>query len=61
MANLTIEDCDEIIANPKSSLSQLLAISLKRQLRENEELKKENEGLKHMVKTMNAFIEERLS
>ncbi|EEK8036639.1 hypothetical protein G3156_004464 [Salmonella enterica subsp. enterica serovar Montevideo] len=64
MSEFNIDDCDEVIANPGSSLSQMLALQLKKELKRIKELEAENARLRQQrdaANTQLAFILEKLS
>lgn len=57
MSEFNIEDCDEVIANPSSSLSQMLALQLKTELKKIEELEAENARLRQQRDAANAQLD----
>lgn len=64
MSEFNIEDCDEVIANPGSSLAQMLALQLKGGLKRIKELEAENARLRQQRDAANAqlaFVLEKLS
>lgn len=56
MSDFNIEDCDEVIANPGSSLSQVLALQLKGELKRIKELEAENARLRQQRDAANAQL-----
>lgn len=64
MSEFNEEDCDEVIATPGSSLAQMLAIQLKKELKRIKELEEEVLRLRQQRDAANAqlaFVLEKLS
>ncbi|EMJ0319272.1 hypothetical protein V7I88_004544 [Salmonella enterica] len=57
MSEFNIDDCDEVIANPGSSLSQMLALQLKKELKRIKELEAENARLRQQRDAANAQLD----
>ncbi|EGH2615407.1 hypothetical protein ID914_004587 [Salmonella enterica] len=57
MSEFNIEDCDEAIANPGSSLSQMLALPLRKELKKIKELEAENARLRQQRDAANAQLD----
>lgn len=57
MSEFNVEDCDEVIANPGSSLSQMLALQLKKELKRIKELEAENARLRQQRDAANAQLD----
>lgn len=57
MPEFNVEDCDEVIANPGSSLSQMLALQLKKELKRIKELEAENARLRQQRDAANAQLD----
>ncbi|QEA10362.1 hypothetical protein CPT_Shemara_033 [Salmonella phage Shemara] len=57
MSDLNIEDCDWVIANPGSSLSQMLALQLRKELKRIKELEAENARLRQRRDAANAQLD----
>lgn len=57
MSEFNIEDCDEIIADPGSSLAQMLALQLKGELKIIKELEAENARLRQQRDSANAQLD----
>lgn len=57
MSDLNIEDCDGVIANPGSSLSQMLALQLRKELKRIKELEAENARLRQQRDAANAQLD----
>ncbi|EKO7540731.1 hypothetical protein P0845_004275 [Salmonella enterica] len=57
MSEFNIEDCDEVIANPGSSLSQMLALQLRKELKKIKELEAENARLRRQRDAANAQLD----
>lgn len=57
MSEFNIEDCDEVIANPGSSLAQMLALQLKTELKRIKELEAENARLRQQRDAANAQLD----
>lgn len=56
MSEFNEEDCDEFIADPGSSLAQMLAIQLKKELKRIKELEVENARLRQQRDSANAQL-----
>lgn len=57
MSDLNINDCDEVIVNPGSSLSQMLALQLRKELKRIKELEAENARLRQQRDAANAQLD----
>ena len=57
MSEFNIEDCDEVIANPGSSLAQMFALQLKNELKRIKELEAENARLRQQRDSANAQLD----
>lgn len=57
MSEFNIEDCDEVIASPGSSLAQMLALQLKNELKRIKELEAENARLRQQRDAANAQLD----
>jgi hypothetical protein len=57
MSEFNIEDCDEVISNPGTSLSQMLALQLRRELKRIKELEAENARLRQQRDAANAQLD----
>ncbi|ECC0132093.1 hypothetical protein FL828_20310 [Salmonella enterica subsp. enterica] len=57
MSDFNIEDCDEVIVNRGSSLSQMLALQLRRELKRIKELEAENARLRQQRDAANAQLD----
>lgn len=57
MSEFNIEDCDEVISNPGSGLSQMLALQLKKELKRIKELEAENTILRQQRDAANAQLD----
>lgn len=57
MSEFNIEDCDEVIADPGSSLAQMLALQLKGELKRIKELEAENARLRQQRDAANAQLD----
>lgn len=57
MNKFNIEDFDEVIANPGSSLTQMLALQLKSELKRIKELEAENARLRQQRDAANAQLD----
>lgn len=57
MSEFNIDDCDEVIANPGSSLSQMLALQLRKELKRIKELEAENARLRQQRDAANAQLD----
>ncbi len=57
MSEFNTEDCDEVIAAPGSSLAQMLAIQLKKELKRIKELEAENARLRQQRDAANAQLD----
>ncbi|MEG1123084.1 MAG: hypothetical protein RSE62_12870 [Citrobacter sp.] len=57
MSEFNIEDCDEVIASPGSSLSQMIALQLKREIKRIKELEAENARLRQQRDAANAQLD----
>ncbi|EMB9411580.1 hypothetical protein U9V99_004259 [Salmonella enterica subsp. enterica serovar Montevideo] len=57
MSEFNIEDCNEVMADPGSSLSQMLALQLKKELKRIKELEAENARLRQQRDAANAQLD----
>ncbi|EAN1947238.1 hypothetical protein IF157_21440 [Salmonella enterica subsp. enterica serovar Typhimurium] len=57
MSDFNIEDCDEVIVNSGSSLSQMLALQLRKELKRIKELEAENARLRQQRDAANAQLD----
>ncbi|EIX3645024.1 hypothetical protein MKA87_004421 [Salmonella enterica] len=57
MSEFNINDCDEVIVNPGSSLSQMLALQLRKELKRIKELEAENARLRQQRDAANAQLD----
>ncbi|EKQ1828476.1 hypothetical protein P4Y30_004487 [Salmonella enterica] len=57
MSEFNINDCDEVIANPGSSLSQMLALQLRKEMKRIKELEAENARLRQQRDAANAQLD----
>lgn len=57
MSEFNIEDCDEVIDNPGSSLAQMLALQLRNELKRIKELEAENARLRQQRDAANAQLD----
>ncbi|EIG0184779.1 hypothetical protein LF334_004503 [Salmonella enterica] len=57
MSDFNIEDCDEVIVNRGSSLSQMLALQLRKELKRIKELEAENARLRQQRDAANAQLD----
>lgn len=57
MSEFNINDCDEVIVNPGSSLSQMLALQLRKEMKRIKELEAENARLRQQRDAANAQLD----
>ena len=57
MSEFNIEDCDEVISDPGTSLSQMLALQLRKELKRIKELEAENARLRQQRDAANAQLD----
>ncbi|EEJ2380111.1 hypothetical protein YJ25_004415 [Salmonella enterica subsp. enterica] len=57
MSEFNINDCDEVIVNPGSSLSQMPALQLRKEMKRIKELEAENARLRQQRDAANAQLD----
>lgn len=57
MSEFNIEDCDEVVADPGSSLAQMLALQLRKELKRIKELEAKNARLRQQRDAANAQLD----